>query len=156
MTSETPHSSKKTGLIQKILMGLGVLLLVLMIAIAAIMVLVPDSGRPDGFNSATEKDRVWAAYKCKYFQDVDAGFTAIGITHSILNDDVPRDEVPEAQRYQKKLAKAGDVGDVIELEPGTNMCTGWLWTWYQRQEGYMKDYEAFTLETARNEGVVRE
>lgn len=118
------------------------------------------TARADGFKDEEQKQAVWEAYRCLAYSNVDAGFEGTSIALEILSNDIPADEIKEAKRWVDKLSNAGDmktVGDVIERTDtpiARDQCTGWLWERHQKQPGFWKGYDEFTLDKAVEAGVV--
>lgn len=117
------------------------------------------SERPDGFDNEEQKERIWSAYRCDSYGGVDATFERSDILMSILHDDIPMDEVPEAKRWERRLERADTVSDAMEykdVEGISDMCSGWLWDRYAESTHYSMGYEDFTLDKAREAGIVGE
>lgn len=114
----------------------------------------------DDFSSEEEKQQAWEAYKCKYYSDLTAQPEGTKLSMEVMRDEISVSERAEAMRWSKKLIKAGNsktVGDVIDREDtptSHNMCSGWLWEHKKKEPGFWDNYDSFTLENARNEGVV--
>lgn len=114
----------------------------------------------DDFSSEEEKQQAWEAYKCKYYSDLTALPEGTNLSMEVMHDEIPISERAEAMRWSKKLIKAGNsktVGDVIDREDtptSHDMCSGWLWEHKKKEPGFWDNYDDFTLENARNEGVV--
>lgn len=116
----------------------------------------------DDFNSEEEKQSAWEAYKCSRYSDLTAQPEGKTISMELMWDKIPTEKRVEAMRWSRKLIQAGNsktVGSVMEYTdtPTANdMCTGWLWERYKQRQGFWDGYDNFTLENARNEGVVSE
>ena len=129
------------------------------IALAIPLVLAACGGREDGFDNEEQKERIWSAYRCDSYGGVDAAFERSDILMSILHDDIPMDEVPEAKRWERRLERADTVSDAMEykdVEGISDMCSGWLWDRYAESGHYSIGYEDFTLDKAREAGIVGE
>ena len=110
-----------------------------------------------GFQNEQHKQEAWEAYNCQSYRDLSAQPEQIQIHLDILWDNIPMDEIPEANRWARKLEKADTVADVMEYtdtEYVTNMCDGWLWEWHKKDPSFKEGYEEFTYDTAVDAGVI--
>lgn len=127
------------------------------IVLAIPLVLAACGGREDGFASEEQKERVWSAYKCDAYGNITAASERMDILMGIIGDRYHMDEVPEAQRWERRLERANTVSDAMEykdVDGITDMCSGWLWDKYAESDHYSKGYEDFTLEQAQEANIV--
>lgn len=127
------------------------------IALAIPLLLAACSGREDGFASEEQKERVWSAYKCDAYGNINAASERMDILMGIIGDRYHMDEVPEAQRWERRLERANTVSDAMEykdIDGISDMCSGWLWDKYTESDHYSKGYEEFTLEQAQEANIV--
>lgn len=115
------------------------------------------AGREDGFSSEAEKNLVWDVYKCSNYGEVSARSERMGILIDILGDNIPMDEIDEAERWERRLERVETVGRAMEykdIEGVTDMCSGWLWERQTEKKSYMDGYEEFTAQDALDAGVI--
>ena len=127
------------------------------IALAIPLLLAACGGREDGFASEEQKERVWSAYKCDAYGNINAASERMDILMGIIGDRYHMDEVPEAQRWERRLERANTVSDAMEykdVDGISDMCSGWLWDKYTESDHYSKGYEEFTLEQAQEANIV--
>lgn len=127
------------------------------IALAIPLLLAACGGREDGFASEEQKERVWSAYKCDAYGNINAASERMDILMGIIGDRYHMDEVPEAQRWERRLERANTVSDAMEykdVDGISDMCSGWLWDKYTESAQYSKGYEEFTLDQAQEANIV--
>lgn len=152
----TPPSSTSAGKAKKPLYKRWWVWLIVILLVLTIAGLFID----DDFSSDEEKQQAWEAYKCKYYSELSARPEGTKLSMEVMRDEIPVSERAEAMRWSKKLVKAGNsktIGDVIDREDtptSHDMCSGWLWEHKKEEPGFWDNYDNFTLENARNEGVV--
>ncbi|AIT62255.1 hypothetical protein [Corynebacterium doosanense] len=114
------------------------------------------------FENEEDKGRAWDVYQCSVYRNLDAGAEADAIEADIADGTVPAEP---AQEWVDNLRRAvSDLGEaqvrhVMPMEDVgdlKNMCTGWLWEYRKSDPEYLVGYESFTLEDARDAGVLRE
>lgn len=117
------------------------------------------TSREDGFSDEEEKSLAWSAYKCGSYMDVSARSERMSILIDIMGDNIPMDEVPEAQRWERRLERADTVGDAMEykdVDGISGMCAGWLWERHTEAKSYMMNYDDFTAQDAVDAGAMLE
>ncbi|MCQ9677806.1 hypothetical protein [Corynebacterium sp. BF-R-2] len=135
------------------------LLVALGVIIAALAILLLTS-RADGFANEETKRETWEAYKCDAYGRIDAAIEGTSIFVELSAGDIPDEERDEAIHWSTELQIKGHnktVGDIIErtnTPQTTNMCTGWLWERQKKREDFWREYEEFTIDDARDSGVV--
>lgn len=140
------------------------LLLVLAIigVIIAVLGVLLLTTRADGFANEETKRETWEAYKCDAYGRLDASIEGTSIFVELSAGDIPDEERDEAIHWSTELQIKGHnktVGDIIErtnTPQTTNMCAGWLWERQKKREDFWRGYEEFTIEDARDSGVVTE
>ncbi len=136
-------------------------LAILGVIIAALGVLLLTT-RPDGFANEETKRETWEVYKCDAYGQLDAAIEGTSIFAELSAGDIPDEERDEAIHWSTELQIKGHnktVGDIIErtnTPQTTNMCAGWLWERQKKREDFWRGYEEFTIEDARDSGVVKE
>lgn len=127
------------------------------LTLAALTALTLTACGVDGFADEDTKELAWHAYNCEAYGRIDARSEAISINIDILNDNIPADEIGEAQRWESRLRNADTVGDVIDRSSGdgfTDLCDGWLWERKQNSSAYWEGYDDFDYDQAVEAGIV--
>lgn len=112
----------------------------------------------DGFRDEQTKRLAWDAVNCEALKRLDVGPVQAEISMDLLRNDVPPDEIEDARWWSDRLERADKVEDVMQYESGdgfSNLCAGWLWERKKKEQGYMDGYDDFTVEDAREAGVVK-
>lgn len=111
----------------------------------------------DGFKDEETKRLAWDAMNCAAYGRLDAGPVRSDLQLDLLHDNVSPDEVDQAEWWSDRLSKAQKVEDAMQYESGDgfqDMCSGWLWERHKKTSNYMDGYDEFTLEDARDAGIV--
>lgn len=114
------------------------------------------------FQDEESKRQAWDVYQCSLYRDVEARAASEEIRADIVSGEAAEGQAQEwADTLDQAVtdlehAQVRHVMPMASVGDFKNMCTGWLWDYRKTQLGYLDGYESFTLQDARDAGVLRE
>lgn len=114
------------------------------------------------FENEDDKGQAWDVYQCSVYRNAEAGAEADAIEGDIAAGTIPAEPALEwADTLRKAVSDLGEaqvrhVMPMADVGDQKNMCTGWLWDYRKADPEYLVGYESFTVEDAREAGVLRE